>query len=321
MTWFVEHIHRDGHVLSRQAVIGYELRIGRALDNDFVVDDPYCAPYHAKLAIDTTDGTAALLDLDTRNGISPSSGLPKGRYKVENDLPFRLGQTSIRIRSSEWPLKPEQALSLRAVWPFSLAALSIVLLYIAWTIWLRDVNEKSPAYLADIVGAAVGFAVWSGMYALLGRLIGGVDRFFTHLLIATSGYIVLTLVGNGLELLSFSMGWLWPARIATYVSVVMFAFLVRAHLRVADPRHWYVMRWAVALAACLGVVVPLGQLWISSKRLTNIQALGTIQHPLLRIAQPVGIEALEQSALELKIRVDKARTEAQSSDDGGWNDD
>jgi hypothetical protein len=314
MTWFIEQIHRDGFVLFRQAVLDGELRIGRALDNDFVIDDPHCAPYHALLTVEAEGNSALLKDLNTRNGIAPQHGKRALVYTIQNDQPYRIGQTNIRVRSSAWPLSPEQHLSLRAVWPFAMVALILVLIHVAWGIWLRDVNEKSPPYLPEIVGAAVGLSLWSGMYALLGRLISGAERFFTHLLIACAGYIVINLVDDALELLAFSMNWLWPARISTYVVILLVALLVRAHLRVADPRHWPVLRWVVALAAGLAVTVPIGQLWISSQRLTNIQALGKIEHPAFRLAQPVNLDTLSQSALELKTRVDSARGEAENAE-------
>jgi FHA domain len=315
MTWFIEQLHRDGYVLSRKEVVGNELCIGRALDNDFVVDDPHCAAYHATLHINVEDGGAVLQDLGTRNGIAPQRGSSASSYRIENDQPYRIGQTTIRIRSTAWPLHPEKTVSLRAVWPFAIAALALVLMHTTWEIWLLDVNEKSPPYLFGLVGAAVGLVVWSGMYALLGRLIGGVDRFFTHLLIAASGYLGIMLVDKGLELLAFAMDWLWPERIAIYVTVLLVALLVRAHLRAADPRHWPVMRWAVGLAASLAVMVPLAQSWILNQRLTKIQALSVMEHPAVRLAQPISLDALAQAAVALKVRVDKSRTDSENSND------
>ncbi len=78
MSWFVEHLHRDGSVLARVPVLdsglpesAASIRIGRALDNDLVLDDPYCAAHHARLEIGI-DGTARLVDLGTGNGIVTS---------------------------------------------------------------------------------------------------------------------------------------------------------------------------------------------------------------------------------------------------------
>ena len=320
MTWFVEHIHRDGSVITRTAVSGTQIRIGRALDNDLVIDDAHCAGYHACLSIDA-DGHAVLEDLNTRNGIAPQRGPRAARYTVHNDAPFRLGLTSIRMRHSTWPVSPEMPLSVRAMWPFALVGLAVVVLHTAWKIWLGDVNEKSPPYLYGLFGVAAGLSVWSGMYALLGRLIGGVERFFTHLLVASCGYMIITLSDNVLHYVSFATAWLWPVRIEQYVTILLVALLVRAHLRVADPRHWPTMRWAVGLVAISAMLVPLAQLWISSQRLTDIQTLSSIEHPALRLAKPVGVTEVINSANVLKERVDTARTKDVNGDDSSQDED
>jgi hypothetical protein len=163
-------------------------------------------------------------------------------------------------------------------------------------------------------------ALWSGFYALLGRLISGAERFFTHLLIACSGYLIITSVEYLLQLLSFSTAWLWPIRIEQTLLIVMVAVLVRAHLRVADPRHWPTLRWAVGLVAVSAMVVPVAQLWISSQRLTNVQTLKAIEHPALRWVNPVSADSLAASAIALKESVDIARTKDNIGDDAALED-
>ena len=66
MSWFVEQLHRDGSVLARVAAVAPEMagatasiRIGRALDNDLVLDDSHCAAHHARLDI-SVDGRSAI---------------------------------------------------------------------------------------------------------------------------------------------------------------------------------------------------------------------------------------------------------------------
>lgn len=319
MTWFIEHLHRDGSVLARQIITGNEFRIGRALDNDLVTDDAHCAAYHALVSIDA-GGSASLQDLSTHNGIAPVRGKRAAVYVVLNDELYRLGQTTIRLRNSAWPIPAELPLFARTVWPFAMAALGIVLLHLAWNIWLGDVNEKTPPYLYGLFGAAAGLGLWSGFYALLGRLISGAERFFTHLLIACTGYLLITLVSYSLQLLSFSMAWLWPMRIELTVTIILLALLVRAHLRVADPRHWPTLRWAVSLVAISAIVVPVAQLWISSQRLTNVQTLKSIEYPVLRLAKPVSVDSMTVAVNDLKVRIDIARTKEDKTDGSGIDD-
>jgi hypothetical protein len=308
MSWFVEHLHRDGSVLARIAVTGTQLTIGRALDNDLVLDDAHCAAHHARLEISST-GQAQLHDLGSVNGIALQRGKRATQIEIHNDQPVRIGQSLLRIRATDWALPPEKPLATRAVWPLALLALAAVLGHSAWEIWLTDVQEKSPPYLYALSGAAAGIALWSGMYALLGRLISGNERFFSHVLIACCGLLAGVIMDEVLDLLSFTSGWLWPARIEQYVVILILAFTVRTHLRLADPRHWPTLRWGVAVVTVAALIVPAAQLWISSKRLTNIQTLGNLEHPALRLAGPTPAPSFKQRAAALQARVDAQRKE------------
>ena len=196
----------------------------------------------------------------------------------------------IRARSSNWPLAPERSLSRRAVWPLALLGLVLVLAHGAWQFWLKDVQEKSPQYLYGLSSLAAVLCLWSAMYALFGRLVTGVDRFFSHLAIASAGYLFGTLILNCLETLAFSMSWLWPVRITQPVVVIVAAMTVRYHLRLADPRHW-------------------------RTRLTDVQTLQSIEYPALRLAQPVSLQEFSATAASLKERVDKARKKDDSDED------
>ena len=313
----MEHLRWDGTVLARVLATGPELRIGRALDNDLVLDDPHCAAHHAVLRMDDK-GRAQLHDLDSVNGIRVAAGWRRSQryavYEVQDDIRIELGNSSIRVRHLDWPLAPEQPLSTRLVWPLALLALLAALGLAGWDEWLRDVHETAPPYLAKLSSLAAGLALWSAAYATLGRLLGGPDRFFTHLLIVCCAYLGGTLLQKGLDLLAFAFYWLWPLRITSYATVLVVALTVRAHLRIVDPRHWPVVRWGVALATLMAIAVPVGQTWISSQRLTHVQLMNATEHPALRLAAPVGIADFMQTTLQLQRRADQQRALADQDD-------
>jgi hypothetical protein len=323
MSWFIEHLHRDGSVLARVAVPPPDvpgaiasLRIGRALDNDVVLDDPHCAAHHARLDVGA-DGVARLADLGTRNGIIAGRNQRASVHEVTKDETYRLGHSLIRVRSSTWALAPERALSRRAVWPLALLCLALVLSHGAWDIWLKDVQEKSPPYFYALSALAAGICLWSAAYALFGRLISGVERFFSHLAIASVGYLSGVLILDLLEMLAFSSSWLWPLRITQPVIVMVAAMTVRFHLRLADPRHWHALRVALVVVAALAMVIPIAQEWVSHQRLTDVQTLKTIEYPSLRLAQPVTLDEFSAATGALKERADKARKNAEGDTDGG----
>lgn len=326
MSWYLEHLHRDGSVQTRIALPQApesELRIGRALDNDLVLDDPHCAPYHAVLRRNE-DGSATLYDLRSLNGLRTPArfGRSQRRFAVVlmPDTPdttkIQLGNSGICVRHSAWEIAPEKPLSTRMIWPLALLALSAVLLHEAWGIWLSAVHvESNTAYLAKLSGLAAVLAVWSAGYSLLGRILGGVDRFFSHLLIVCIGYLSEVLVRTVLEQLAFSFYWLWPLQILNHTTLIVLALVVRGHLRLADPRHWSVTRWGVGLATFLAITVPIGQMWITSQRLTNIQLVDVVQHPMTRLAEPVSMKDFMLTVNNLQTQADLQRQSDAGKDD------
>lgn len=313
MSWYVEHLHRDGTVLARLPVTGPVFSIGRALDNALSLNDPHCAAHHAQLRI-TDEGTAELHDLDSKNGIRAPRGKPQPSYTITSDVIYRLGNSHIRILNGTWPLAPELALSRTPVWPWAVLALALVMGHGAWNVWISDLSDKSPPYLYALSGIAATLCFWSAMYALLGRLLTGTGRFFTHLLIASSGYLGATALDTLLKMLAFAGDWLWPVRISAYLMILVLALTVRAHLRTADPRHWPTLRWAVAAVTVLALSVPLAQRWISEHRLTDIQILNFIEHPAVRLAPAMTVSDFIARGAELKEQANRDLSRNQNED-------
>ena len=321
MTWVIELLHRDGSVLARQ-IIGSPtagFRIGRALDNDLVLDDPHCAAHHARLEIDA-EGQARLIDLDTVNGVVGRSKKRAAFQDIRNEEVYRLGQSLIRVRSSAWPLAAEQKLSRIVMWPLGLLGLSAVLAHAAWGVWLTHVQDTAPQYLYQLSAVATGICVWSAVYTIFGRLVSGTNRFFSHLAIASTGYLAGTFILYMLQVLAFSSSWLWPIRITEPVVVLVAAFTVRFHLRLADPRHWYTLRVGVIVVAAVAMVVPVAQQWISHQRLTDVQTHYSLHHPAFRLAPPVPLAEVGATMTTLKRAADKARKRDDSDEGADFGD-
>jgi signal transduction histidine kinase len=96
MIW-VEVLSRHHDVLSRHRCDD-DASIGRAYDNDVVLDDPYVAPHHVRLAREA-DGALYAEDLGTVNGISTG---PRARRQSRVPLDGRevlhVGRTLLRVR-------------------------------------------------------------------------------------------------------------------------------------------------------------------------------------------------------------------------------
>jgi hypothetical protein len=314
MSWVVEHLHRDGSVLARVPVQSERFTIGRALDNDLVLDDVHTAPLHAALSFHGHH-RALLKDLGSLNGIARQRGKKCPEIPITDDQPLRVGASWIRVRSSAWALAPELPLPTRHVWIWALLALMVVLAHAIWEVWLTDRQSESPPYLYAVAGIAGVITLWSAAYALYGRLANGADRFFNHLLIACCGYLCLTVLDNLLPTLGFVSGWVWPLQWLPYVLGLGVALTVRAHLRTADPRHWPTSRWGLALVTVVAMTVPLAQQWITHKELTSTHTMDVVTYPALRWAKPIAVDSFLEDVQSLKGRSDAARNV--SADDGG----
>lgn len=319
MSWVVELLHRDGSVLARFPAPNERFTLGRALDNDLVLDDPHAAAHHAEIHF-MGNHRATLKDLGSLNGIAPQRGKKAAEISIQSPDIFRVGASWIRLRSSAWALAPEQRLagSHTALWAMLL--LLVALLNQGWEIWLMDRQTESPPYLYALAGLAGGLGLWSAAYALYGRLANGENRFFSHLLIACTGLLGLTAIQSLTSKLGFASGWVWPLQWQPYLLGLGLALTVRAHLRTADARHWPTTRWGLGLVTVVAMAVPLAQQWISHKELTATHTMNEVSYPALRLAPAVPLDRFLGDVQRLKADADKARDIKTGSDSDADSD-
>jgi hypothetical protein len=95
---------RTREVRSRTRLDALPLVLGRGLDNDLVLDDPYVDPRHARIAADETGGLV-LEDLGSLNGLVAGDGLGRThRLPLRPRLEVRVGRTTLRFRDSAEPV-------------------------------------------------------------------------------------------------------------------------------------------------------------------------------------------------------------------------
>ena len=308
MTWLVEHLHSDGSILARIPVQNGRLTIGRGLDNDLVLDDPHTAPSHAELTVQD-EQKALLRDLGSINGISRQRGEKCQEIAITDEQPLRVGSSWLRVRSSAWPLAPEKPLTKNRAWVWALMGVVAVIGHAIWEVWLSDRESTPPPYLYYVAGLVGVLVLWSAAYAVYGRLASGADRYLQHLLIACFGYLGLNLLDNGLGMLGFATGWVWPLQWLPYLLGLGAAIIVGTHLRTADPRHWPKTRWALGLVTVVAMAVPLVQQWISRKEFTDVHTMSIVSYPSLRLAQPTPIDRFLNDVKDLKALSDLARAD------------
>jgi hypothetical protein len=83
------------------------ITIGRSITCDVTIDDPYVAPMHAILEI-TPSGTARVSDTGSINGIVVGGKQHRSASGVAlPDERFRIGRSTVRVRTAEGALPPE----------------------------------------------------------------------------------------------------------------------------------------------------------------------------------------------------------------------
>jgi len=155
MIW-VEVLSRHHDVLSRQRVDDLA-SIGRAYDNDVVLDDPYVAPHHLRIVRDDA-GTLFAEDLGSVNGLyAADSDERQSRIPLDGQRALRVGRTLLRIRAHGFEVAPERPVG-RAVrvWPAIATLAACVIVLAAVTLWLNETREsQSSRYLLPVLAVVL----------------------------------------------------------------------------------------------------------------------------------------------------------------------
>lgn len=101
----IEILDRFGKIKERHQTDRFPIRIGRAYNNDIIIDDPYISPNHIELLIDG-DGHVLVTDLKSENGLFSLHPLQRhDLLMLEENQRIRIGHTDIRFRSSAFPVR------------------------------------------------------------------------------------------------------------------------------------------------------------------------------------------------------------------------
>ncbi len=331
----------SGRVLRTVDVWAWPLHIGRALDQDLVLDDPFVAPHHASLWLGP-NGQLQLQVGQTLNGVAVQGRVHaagsqvalehsvdnKGKHADVHTL--QLGQTRLLLRLAQGPLAPEKRLpSLsrfsRISTPVLLACALAVLLLGLLQQWLGlDPGADATAWLPGLLGPPAGVLGWCAMWALVSKLFQGRFDFVPHLRIALPWLLATELSNLLLPQLAAAAGWPWLWRLASPVQVVMLAAVVHQHLVYVLPQQSRRVTTAVVSALLVGSALSLTFVHKQTDRLSRPAYMSTLPLPGLHPA-PSGaaatpaamVQDLAPLAQQLQSRVAQARLDdAKAGDDG-----
>jgi len=318
----IELQERDGRIGRVVDVWRWPLTLGRAFDNDIVLDDPHVAAHHAVLAPDD-EGRLMLQALPSRNGVFVDGQRAEERCALPAaGVQLQLGGTRLRLRlpaaalAEELPL-PRQATLGAAALAGLLAAVSA--LQLADHALSLDPGVDLAAWLPALVGLPAALAAWCGLWALLSKVFQHRFDFTGHLRIVLPWLLAMTLTDLLWPQLmaALAMPMLW--KLGSPLQALLAAGLVHAHLAHVLPLHRRAVGGAVAAMVVAGGALSLAGIWRSTDSFSRAPYMSTLPLPALRLADTVPSATLVQDmaplARQLAQRVQKAREDDEDESD------
>ncbi|HLJ20229.1 MAG TPA: FHA domain-containing protein [Stellaceae bacterium] len=310
---WIEVLSRLRDVVARHRCAGPEIRVGRAYDNDVVLDDPYIAPHHLRIRRSEAGGWIAE-DLGSAGGLFLDHARDKfGWVEIDGDRVMRIGHTYLRLRAAGYAVAPERTDPPSSrLWPV-LGALAAVLVAIdLGSRWLAQTTEpKLSPYLVSVLTVAVLLGTWAAVWSVLTRIFSGQARFERNLLIALAGMLIYSLYGEFVEYSGFALSW---SALATYQSIGAWSLLAAVcflHLREVSPSRLRLKAGLVIALLAAGIGVHL----LSQSELrtgTGIDREVTALHllpPEFRLAPLQTEDTFFTDVEALKTKLDHDRTE------------
>jgi pSer/pThr/pTyr-binding forkhead associated (FHA) protein len=314
---WVEILDRHRAVLMRQRCAGPVLRIGRAYDNDVVIDDPFVAAHHLRIFIDES-GALVAEDLGSANGLfADHSMVRQNRLVLDGEHAFRIGKTLLRARSASHPIAAERmVIPQQRTWPLTLGLAAAILTLEALDLWLTDTSEpKLTTYILPLLSICAIVLAWVGFCAVLSRIFAGHAMFERNLRIALTGLLALSLLN---EVLSYgAFGWNLPALTRyDYVGLwIILASICFFHLCAISPARLWVKGGGLTALAVIAIATTALSQSESRSRIDEANYVKQLKPPQFRLAPARTESGFFQKTAALKESLDRARTE--ETIDGG----
>lgn len=255
--------------------------IGRAYDNDIILDDPYVSPHHARIER-TSAGQVLIADLHSINGLFDLSA-PRQRadlVTVDDESRVRLGRTLLRIRTPRYVVSETRVerlgsitmdalLNSRAVFLTVLAVFAAVQFADSYLISYEEQNPGRVFF--DSVLPYIGFIwLWAGVWAVFSRLNYHQSYFFPHGTVVTVALLGITAVDFVEKALRFGLGADPSNPVVDSIKIAVFTFpLLYAHLRFVSSRSpRRVARYSAIMIAVLSTLF-LGSTWVYQNEFTS----------------------------------------------------
>jgi hypothetical protein len=327
---WVEILDSHGRVRERHRVPLAEgsgaFTIGRSAAAELVLDDPYVAPFHARIDI-SADGTVRASDLDSINGLDAGAGRVHGAKALElTGGLLTVGRTRLRIRTGAEALAPERRdngeerdtdrRSLR----WAVAGGAVCALVAAHSGWVNAPQDVAATIAYSLISWTVGALGWVAAWAFLSRVIVGEWRWLRHAGTLLGVLGVLILIDMAFDITWFALSLPYLPALETLMLAITVGLLLYWHL----TRASHVSARAALVASILLPVVVAGTFHLLASRNqardVNYIAMDTRLFPPAFRLRPAGdLGQYFNDAARLKAEADSRRRQLPS--EGGEEDD
>lgn len=312
----LEVLGRDGRLLHSVDVQRWPLSLGRALDNDVVLDDPFVAAHHATLHADA-DGQLLLQVDQTTNGVVLDHRHHASGARVP--LPaaggaLQMGNSKLMLRLPGEVLAPERPLPV-GVGPGWLTAPQAAALLLPLAVadhWLGlDPGADSNAWLPLVVGLPATLALWCALWALASKLFQQRFDLAGHVRVALPWLLAIGIADAFLPALAASLSWpaLW--RLLAPLQLLLLLLMLRSHLHLVLPSGGRKLTAVLVTMALSGGAIVLSLTHRATDRWSRPAYMSTLPVAALPMASPVPFDDLLRGlapvAEQLAKRVQKAQ--------------
>jgi len=319
----MEAFDRHGALLARAPITRWPVTVGRGLDCDLVLDDPFVAPTHLRIDRQEEAPRAVQVEvLHTRNGVRLlRRHYAQGeRFDWPGDTPIDLGHTHVALRLADAPIADEQALP-RFPWSTVATTAALMVLVLAAALgsaWLeaRDASQYLKAVPGMLLGLLASLGVWSGAWAVASKVFGGQLRFWRHVRIACTAALAVDAVHLVANFVAFTFSLESFSRFASVLVALVLAGALYAHLSTVLPRRRVGLAWALAALVAVGLPSWLGAQWLNNMRLSNKLYMSSLFPPGLRVAPAVPVDEFLKDTGSLRGKLDRRlRDDGQGEDE------
>jgi len=314
----LEVLDRDGSVRHSVGVREWPLRVGRALDNDLVLDDPHTAAHHFSVEPDA-EGRVTVVVGNSINGVQVDARpLRAGERLAVGDKPpmMVLGRTHLRLRLASHALAPEQPMLVARALTQDLSTLAGLALAVVLTLVFSTYLENDPDTFVKALGSlaiyAVGVSVgWAGLWTLLSKVFTRQGHFGWHLQVFLIAVLAWEVVTAASGLLAFAFSWPWVTDFSFVLGYLILGAMLFFHLQAVEPHHPRRTRAFAVASVVMGVALSLWSNWQGTDRLGSELYMNHLYPPALRVARPVDTARFMQGVADMQPTLDaKAKKDA-----------